>query len=235
MLGRTLAVALIAGIVAGILISFVHLGTTIPLIMEAESFEGSSPSSDGHAHAHDTAADGHSHSHDGDSWAPADGLERFIYTLLSNVVAGAGFSLLLAAAIVMRGRAVDVKAGVLWGLAGFAAFSLFPSIGLPPELPGTDGGPVEVRQVWWILTATASAGGIALMVYGTPVAIKGIGLVLILLPHVIGAPHPDVPNGLAPASLAAEFTMLTIVSSAVFWVLIGGLNGWISTCFNRPA
>ncbi len=234
MLGRTLAIALVAGIVAGTLISFVHLGTTIPLIIEAESFESSSVS-DGHAHNHGKAEDGHSHSHDGDSWAPANGLERFIYTLLSNVVAGAGFSLLLAAAIVMRGRTIDLKAGILWVLAGFAAFSLLPSIGLPPEFPGTDGGPVETRQIWWLLTATASAAGIAVMVYGAPVAIKGVGLVLILLPHVIGAPHPATHNGIAPASLAAEFTMLTIVSSAIFWILIGGLNGWISARFNRPA
>lgn len=234
MMGRTIATALAAGIIAGILISFVHLMTTIPLIVEAENFEAV-PVTEAHSHGAADAAAAPTHSHDADAWAPADGLERFMFTLFSNVIAGVGFSLLLASAIVMRGRGVDLKSGVLWGLAGFAAFSLLPSIGLPPELPGTDGGPVEQRQIWWILTATASATGIALAVFGQNMMFKGLGVILILLPHVIGAPHLEIANGLAPASLAAQFTVITIVSSAIFWVLIGGLSGWLSTRFQKSA
>ena len=176
-MGRTIATALAAGIIAGILISFVHLMTTIPLIIEAESFEGVSATT---GHSHGAAEATTAHSHDEDAWAPADGLERFMFTVFSNVIAGVGFSLLLAAGIVMRGRGIDLKTGVLWGLAGFAAFSLLPSIGLPPELPGTDGGPVELRQVWWILTVTASAAGIALAVFGQNIMFKGLGVILIL-------------------------------------------------------
>ena len=228
MLGRTIATALAAGIIAGILISFIHLMTTIPLILEAESFEAT-PVTEGHSHGDASASA--AHSHDGDAWAPEEGLERFTFTLFSNVIAGVGFSLLLAAAILMRGKQIDLKSGVMWGLAGFAAFSLLPSIGLPPELPGTDGGPVDQRQVWWLLTVTVSATGIALIVFGQNRVFKGLGVILILLPHVVGAPHPEIANGLAPASLAAKFTIITIVSSAIFWILIGGLSGWLSARF----
>src|SRR3546814_12705636 len=66
------------------------------------------------------------------------------------------------------------------------------------------------RQLWWIGTAVATAAGLWLALrVSTPAAIAA-GIALMLLPHVIGAPHPhgfaspvpgELPGHLAAASL----------------------------------
>src|SRR3974390_3265881 len=40
--------------------------------------------------------------------------------------------------------------GLMWGLAGFAVFTLAPGLGLPPELPGVPAAPLLSRQLWWV-------------------------------------------------------------------------------------
>ena len=55
-------------------------------------------------------------------------------------------------------------------MAGFAVFMLAPSLGLPPELPGMPAAELGPRQVWWLLTAAATAAGLALLAFRrTPV------------------------------------------------------------------
>lgn len=47
-------------------------------------------------------------------------------------------------------RAPTRTQGLLWGLAGCATFVLAPTLGLPPELPGTAAADLTLRQTWWI-------------------------------------------------------------------------------------
>src|SRR5919106_1616451 len=125
MLARTLAVGLLAGVLAGALASVAQMVAVVPLILEAEVFEAAK-------HSEDAA--------DGTTWSPEDGLERTTYTVLTNLLVGVGFGLLLVGAFVlveMAGRSIDAFRGLLWGLAGFLVFALVPSVGLPPEVPGT--------------------------------------------------------------------------------------------------
>lgn len=134
MLARTLAVGLLAGVLAGALVSAAQMVRIVPLILQAEVFE---------------IADHSEHIADKTTWSPEDGFERTTYTLITNLLVGAGFGLLLVGAFVlaqMAGRSIDAFRGLLWGVAGFLVFPLMPSIGLPPELPDTAAAELSERQ-----------------------------------------------------------------------------------------
>ena len=51
-----------------------------------------------------------------------------------------------------------------------------------------------------------------------------IGLLLLAVPHLIGAPHPALPQSLAPEALQTQFRLITIGTNALFWLLLGGLS-----------
>ena len=226
-----LTVALLAGISAGVVGWGVHMLGTSPLILQAEVYENASEAAASAAateaeatqHSHD--ANTAEHHHDAGAWAPADGWERNLYTLGADVVTGVGFAFLLTAAIVFFGKGADWRRGLLWGLAGFACFSLAPSFGLPPELPGTEAAPLLERQLWWIGTAIATAAGLFAAARLRNVYGYAIAVVLIALPHIIGAPRPEVAGGLAPAELEHKFILIAVASSLAFWLVLGVLTG----------
>ena len=219
MLQRILLTAVIAGLAAGLLLSAIQWIDAIPAIYEAESYESTAVS----GHDHDPAA---VHDHDGQAWAPDDGAERIGVTVLMNVLAAVGFALLLVAGFALRGG-VSAREGVLWGLAGFAAFSLAPSLGLPPELPGAAAAGLAERQAWWLMTAALTALGLAVIAFVRKPWLRPLGLVLIALPHIVGAPQPEQHGGLAPVELADAFVIAVIVTSAAFWLVLGGVSGWL--------
>lgn len=226
MIARVLLAAIAAGLVAGILVSGLQMLRVTPLIIAAEAYEVQAPES-GHAHSHDNGAatEPHSHDHGADAWAPEDGLERTAFTVMANVLTGAGFALLLASAMIVRGRRVDWREGVLWGAGGYLAFSLLPALGLPPELPGMAAGDLAHRQIWWLATAAASAGGLALIVFSGRIALTVLGIALLLIPHVVGAPHPESFGGSVPAEMAAQFVSASLVTACLFWLALGALTG----------
>ena len=221
-----LTVALLAGLIAGVIGWGLHMVGTTPLILAAEVYENAGAEN---APAEATAAtamtDGHDHQHDAEAWAPADGWERNAYSLGAQLITGVGFAFLLTAAIVVFGRGADWRRGLLWGLAGFASFTLAPSLGLPPELPGTEAAPLLDRQLWWIGTVIATAGGLFIAARLRNVFGYAIAVVLIAAPHVIGAPQPQVVGGLAPEELEHKFVLVAIATSLVFWLVLGMLTG----------
>lgn len=222
MLQRILLTAVIAGVAAGLLLSAIQWIDVIPAIHEAETYEGAGAAAPDHDHGQLAAA----HDHDGQAWGPDDGAERIGFTILMNVLAAVGFALLLAAGFALRGG-VSAREGVLWGLAGFAAFSLAPSLGLPPELPGAAVAGLAERQAWWLMTAALTALGLAAIAFVRTPWLQPLGLALIAAPHIVGAPRPEQPGGLAPAELADAFVVAVIVTSAVFWLALGGFSGWL--------
>jgi cobalt transporter subunit CbtA len=221
-----LFVAALAGIGAGILISAVHLFTTVPLIIQAETFEGSGEEVAA-APAHEHAPGAEAHAHDGEEWGPADGIERNGLTVIFTVLTGFGFALLLVAASEIAGGLKGWHQGMLWGLAGFAVFTLAPGLGLPPELPAMPAAEVVPRQIWWVGTAAATAAGLALIVFGRSPLLAILGIVLIVAPQFIGAPQPDSYETPIPESLHHSFMVASIMVSFLFWVLLGGLAGWL--------
>ena len=215
MFRRIVFSAVAAGLAAGVLLTAVQQLRVVPIILEAETYEAADSGAAAHAHA-----GGGSHEHDHDAWSPRDGPERTFWTGVANVAMGIGFALLLAAAFSLRGN-VSWRQGLLWGLGGYAAFFALPALGLPPELPGTEASGLRDRQAWWLVAVTLSATGIALLGLAHGRAWKAAGAVLIALPHLIGAPHPDTGTALAPPELLRAFTVATTITNAVFWAVLG--------------
>ena len=220
-----LTIALLAGISAGLVAWGVHMLGTTPLILQAEVFEKAGEAAPAATDAETTEAAGSEHHHDAEAWEPADGWQRNLFTLGADVVTGVGFAFLLTAAIVIFGKGADWRRGIVWGLAGFACFTLAPSFGLPPELPGTEAAPLVARQVWWIGTVIATAGGLFAAARLRNVYGYAIAVVLIALPHIVGAPQPEAAGGLAPEELEHKFVLIAIASSLVFWLVLGVLTG----------
>ncbi|MEX2615655.1 MAG: CbtA family protein [Alphaproteobacteria bacterium] len=224
MIRRVLFAAILAGLVAGIVVTAVQQTRITPLILHAETFEASAPPAvEGHSHAHDAAP----HGHDAEAWAPDEGLERMGFSLLANILTATGFGLLLTAGFALYGKPVGVTRGVMWGLAGFGAFWLAPALGLPPELPGLHAAELSDRQAWYAGTVIATGSGIAMLAFLRGRIAKGAGVLLILAPHVIGAPHPETLGGGTPPELAAMFVMASLLGAAVLWVVLGGVSGYL--------
>ena len=229
MITRVLVAAIIAGMLAGAGAGAVQIWRVSPLILAAEIYETQQDTGMAHTHgAHDGAAGQAKHDHGGSraEWAPDDGLERSAYTLVSNLLMGVAFALILGAAVMLSGRTITVQNGALWGLAGYLVFTLAPTAGLAPELPGMSAADLTARQTWWWGTAIATAGGIALMVLQERVPLKALGVVLIALPHLIGAPRLQTHDSLVPAALAAEFVANSLAMMALFWIVLGVALGW---------
>jgi cobalt transporter subunit CbtA len=222
-LRKIVFVAGLAGLISGFLVTAAHHFGTAAIISRAEVYERA---------AEDTGAaamesmPGMSHDSDVAEWGPRDGFERTVYTVLADILTGIGFALLLAAAFAIRGDSVDWRKGLYWGLAGFATFTLAPSLGLPPEVPGTAAAPLLERQIWWIATAIATGGGLALLFFTRRAVWTLLGIALLLLPNLYGAPQPLEYKSAAPESLAHEFVVATILTSLFFWLVLGSLTGF---------
>ncbi len=236
MLKRLVFSSVVSGIAVGLLITVLQSFTVIPMILNAETFETSQPApvaaveSQGHTHGHDQHEQG-GHHHDGNEWSPEDGFERTFYTALTNILAAIGFALLLATCFMFR-KNIDWRKGIVWGLGGFVAFQLAPSLGLPPELPGTEAAAVEARQIWWIATAIVTAMGLLLLALTKGVLFKVSGLLLIVIPQLVGAPQPLEHSALAPESLITQFIITTTILGAVFWVMLGAATAYTHNRFS---
>ena len=249
MFNRTVRTAAAAGLLAGLMLTGVqHLQVT-RIIAQAEMLESADKAdkadkaepvvhthADGARHTHETSHDtSHESSqeapHEHGGWQPEDGVERTLYTALADVGMAVGYGLLLAAAIGLRERPVDWRSGLLWGAAGYAVFFLAPSIGLPPELPGTAAAPVAARQGWWIATAMSTATALAMLAFGRHWALKLAALALLVVPHLVGAPQPLVHSSVAPEHLQHSFIYATALANGVFWLALGALTGFFHKRF----
>lgn len=240
-------VAALAGLVAGLAMSAMQFFATTPLIVAAEEFEGmevapapaAAPSvqdhDHGHAHASDDAhahEDDHGHSHSG--WVPEDGFERESLTVLANVVTAVGFGLMLVVAAELAGGIQSWRQGICWGFAGFAVFTLAPGLGLPPELPGMPAADLVPRQIWWVATVAATAGGLALIAFGRNAVLAIVGVALIVAPHVVGAPQPVSHESSVPVELHSQFVTAATLTSLVFWMVLGAMVGVLRGRFADP-
>ena len=201
----------LAGLIAGLVMTGLQQIGTVPLILQAETYE------------HDADED--------QAWQPAAGPERTAFTALFNVVEWVGFGFLLAGALVLSKRETGWREGFLWGLAGFACFLLAPSLGLPPELPGVPAPPLEPRQIWWLCTAAATAAGLGLIAFKPAPIAAFIAILLIAAPHLIGAPHLDKAETEVPEILSHRFIVAVTLTTLTCWSLLGGLTGYFHRRF----
>jgi cobalt transporter subunit CbtA len=204
-----------AGAIAGLVLFVVQYFTVVPLIQSAEAYESAAHQ----AHPQATNED--------EGWHPAEGWQRSSLTALTTVLTGIGFAAILFGVMALSGKTIDTQHGALWGLAAFTCFSLAPAFGLPPQPPGVVVADLHQRQLWWTGTVIATAVGMWL-INGQKRSwpLRTSGVVCLLLPHLIGAP---TASGLSsvPVELVRRFTIASLATSGVFWLLVGTLGGLI--------
>ncbi len=212
MIGRVLLAALLAGIVAGLVMGLIQHVRITPFILQAEALEHA-------AHAGD--------------WSPAEGWERTLSTTVATTLTGAAFAVILAGLSLLTGIPVTPRNGLIWGLCAFLAATLAPAAGLPPELPGMPAGDLVARQVWWAGTIVATGAALYLIAIRPELWAKGLAVLLLALPHIIGAPEPLSHDTAVPAGLAAAYVSNVIAAAAVFWSLIGVFLGFAMQRFSK--
>lgn len=229
MLHRVLGIALLAGFAAAAAASALQFSWSVPLILDAEVYEyyggalppGGFDLAKGQLQA-ETAAAGES------------AFQRHALTVVSNLLFGTGAAFILTGLFNLLGIG-GVRRGLAWGAGGFLAIAAAPALGLPPELPGTVAAELSARQAWWLGTAAATAVGLATLAFARPRYVKLAALALMVLPHAVGAPQPETHQALVPAMLAREFIAASLVSSAAFWLTLGGAVGLLAHRFGLDA
>jgi cobalt transporter subunit CbtA len=228
-------VAALAGAIAGLGMTVAQQLSTVPLILKAEVYEQAADAQGAEAPAHDhgDAAAPAAHEHGEEGWSPADGFERTAFSAAANIVTGIGFALLLVAASELFGGIKDWRQGVFWGLAGFVVFTLAPGLGLPPELPAMPAAELGPRQVWWVGTAVSAGIALWLLFYQRSLLGVAAAFVLLVAPHIIGAPQPESHASPIPEGLHHSFVVAVVLTTLVFWALLGGLTGLFRDRFLR--
>ncbi|AZO29613.1 CbtA family protein [Mesorhizobium sp. M1B.F.Ca.ET.045.04.1.1] len=247
-------IAAIAGLVAGIVLACMQAYATVPLILKAEVYE---KAGGGHHHDHAATSANNAMSSaapadnamstaapapteaaapaEDEGWAPADGFERFAFNVVANIVTGIGFALILAAVSEFAGGIGNWRQGVFWGLAGFAVFTLAPGLSLPPELPAMPVPELLPRQIWWISTVAATAVGLGLIAFRKSLPLAILAVVLIVAPHVVGAPQPDSFETAIPEGLHHQFVVAVTLTDLVFWLVLGAVVGVVRGRFTGTA
>lgn len=204
-----------SGALAGFVLFAVQHFTVIPLIETAETYENAAQQS------HPGVV------HEDEGWQPANGWERTSFTALTTMLSGIGFAAMLFGSLALTGSRVNARRGALWGLAAFACFALAPAFGLPPQPPGTAVAGLYERQVWWTGTAIATAAGLWLLAgRGRSWPVRLGGVVCLSLPHLIGAPGA-IGQSAVPAQLIHQFTMASLATTGLFWLVLGTIGGLI--------
>jgi cobalt transporter subunit CbtA len=202
-----LRAATLAGIVAGVSLTALQAWSVAPLIRDAERIE--------QAAGRDEAPD---------AWQPGTDTTRVAATAVANVVLATGFALMLSGAMALRG-ARGWRAGIAWGVAGYAVVFVAPSLGVPPSLPGVAEAPLDARTAWWLLAVASSAAGLAAIVFGRGLALRALGVALLVMPHAIGAPQDGAHDPQATSELARTFVRNAYLTNAALWLVLGAIVG----------
>ena len=209
---RIFASALLAGAAAGLIAAMLQLFFVQPVLLHAELYESGVLT-----HLSDPPASAHPDL--GGFDAMRDGL-----SVLFAMLVYTGYGLILTALMALaesRGVAVTARNGLIWGVAGFVAVQLAPGFTLAPEVPGVAAADVFDRQVWWFATVIAAAAALWLIAFGKNALAWGAAAVLLLAPHVVGAPEPDVFTGPVPTEIGALFAARAFGVGLVAWTLLG--------------
>lgn len=97
---------------------------------------------------------------------------------------------------------------------------------------------IEGRQSWWFLAVMATGLAIASLIF-LPGITKGVALVFIAAPWIVGAPHPETTGFLHPDTqavatlegLQSQFIYATALANGLFWIVLGSLTGYVAKRF----
>ena len=209
--------ALFAGFCAGLIAALLQLVFVQPVLLQAELYESGKLV---HFGAEAVAA------------LPVVGgidVMRDGLSILFTIFAYTGYALILVALMSTaseRGITINARKGLMWGLCGFFAAQLAPAFSLPPEVPGVAAADVAQRQVWWFATVAAAVIALGLIAFGKSRVAWAGAVVLLIAPHLIGAPQPDSFTGPAPPEVAALFASRALGIGLVAWALVGLFSGY---------
>ena len=77
----------------------------------------------------------------------------------------------------------------------------------------------------------ATAAGLGLIAFSGRAPLAILGVALIVLPHIIGAPQPESHESPVPAGLHHQFVVAVTVTNLIFWVARGGIIGLVRQRF----
>ena len=217
MFARIATSALFAGAAAGLIASLLQLYFVQPVLLHAELYESGEL-----VHFGANAVSAHP---DLGGFQPTRDIMSIIFTMLVYT----GYSLVMVPAMAFaeqRGSAITVRNGIMWGMAGFIAVHFAPGFSLAPEVPGVAAADVYARQVWWFATVVAAAIALWLIAFGSNAFAWGAAVVLLLAPHVIGAPEPDSFTGPVPTEIGALFAARAFGVGMVAWLLVGMFSAY---------
>ncbi|WP_456388075.1 CbtA family protein [Profundibacter sp.] len=234
---RLFTSALFAGLVAGLIAVLLQWSIMEKLILEGEEYETGNLNHFAGVLVINEAGEaaGDAVEVEEEEEEPENLFKRYSLAFFAAFVVFVGWSLMMTAGFAIAekfGKRITIKDGLLWGIAGYAAVHMLPSIGLPPELPGTPAAELELRQLWWVSTVIASVLGFALIAYGQSVLYVVIGLALLVAPHLIGAPHMEGYSGVAPPELSGEYVARSLAVGMIAWTALGLAAGYF---WNRGA
>ncbi len=211
--------ALIAGFGAGLFAALLQFVFVQPVLLHAELFETGALT---HFGAVPTVAQVA-------QTGPID-LTRDGLSVLFSALVYVGYAFVLLAVMALaedRGQPITPRAGLIWGIAGFIAVQFAPAFGLPPELPGMAAADLTERQIWWFATVGATAIALWLIAFGRNWAMWGAAVILLAMPHIIGAPMPATLTGPAPPELGAAFAARALGTGLAVWAFLGLLAGTV--------
>ena len=228
MIGRYVLAAVVAGLLAGAVLTVLQVWRLSPLIATAETYETmNDPKNIPTTPDCQEAKPGMKMCANTGTpeWEPAPGLPRIGFTGVASLLAGGGFAAILAGLSLLLNVPITRANGWIWGLSGFFAVHLATGFGLAPEIPGMPIADLLARQIWWVGTIIATGAAIYCFAIRTENVAKAIGVALLFAPHLIGAPITPEGETSVPPALAAEFAANALAAAAVFWLVMGVLLG----------
>ncbi len=227
LLGRLIWVALGAALLVGSVQTVLLQWQATPILLAAQAFEDQTA-----APVHAQAVEPLAHE-DG-------GVERTAWTWVANVLHS--FSMALLVCVVMclwvwrRGASArPMLLGLSVAAAGWLSLHLWPSLGLPADIPGMDAARLGSRQGWWVLAAASAALACATLAFGRQPWRWLIAIAWLALPYGVGAPalQSDPLAGFGTDAqmqlrlLGEQFVAVTRWMSVSLWLSLGLSCGWL--------
>jgi cobalt transporter subunit CbtA len=224
MLAKIILSTILAGLLAGLILAGIQHVRLTPLIQAAEIYE--TPETEAIAEASkpcvETMPGMKMCNDDGrPSWKPEQGWQRTISTITASLLAGAGFAILMVGISMLTNIPITKQNGLIWGICGFIAVSLAPSIGLPPQLPGMPEMDLHARQIWWVTTILLTSVAIYLWIKAKDLWWRIAAIIVAIAPQFFAPINAAKTEGNLPASLAAEFVSSSLAANLIMWLAIG--------------
>lgn len=219
MFSRILTSALFAGVAAGLIVGLLQLVFVQPVLLHAELYESGEL-----VHFGGAAVTAHP-----ELPGMFSDLQRDALSVVFTMLTYTGYTLIvvpLMSIAEVQGHNVDGRTGVLWGLAGFVVVHFAPGFTLAPEVPGVAAADVVARQIWWFATVATAAVAMWLIAFGSNLISYVIAAILLMAPHIIGAPEPEFFTGPVPTEIGALFAARAFGIGLAAWVLVGSFAGY---------